>query len=885
MLVFCFLLLADAQMYDSGRAPGAVYSYTFEEGQYNYAASSSISGPAPQVMGTLNFQQRRSGDWFVNTFVSRQGIYSTISPTPPELTYVMTSTKNITQAGLNVTFAANYTVTYDTWVLTPPAVDSTNGCTLFSISGVSGPPFLFLVAGAIDFSGSPCPAFTCLRFDIYSGSLDPSMKVGVFIPIVVSTPLYLSVRYMFANNATRINIRVFAFNGTVLYQSDTYNGFFYMPGMFDNAVLNVYQNNGQPPQGFNNFALLSTALYPSYLSDAQLTQNALAGLPNSIPFSRTYVVNGASDTLFAVDLVSFCKSVMAGNMNVNVLALPQGTMFVLLPNGTFEQQTIPFETNLTIYYRSPPTLFGLNITNVTYVCQQNNLTSLTEFLFINLTFTNHPPNPIPPQNSYTTDETTYATVQLIMPADIDGQNVTAVIATFPPSTGTLYQFANPCPGPLITSIVTDPFFRLCVFVLPSGQFPNNEVLPPDSGSGDFYVGFTNFSFYARDSLGARSPNNATVSIRAVNHLRPTNFSTGGFEEQVMQLELTGVNLISMSSQVFNVTLLSLPPVGEVFAGDGLATVGTSYSPTTNFTYVLRTISVGMTSFLFAVIEQDTRAWQSFPGIVQIDNFNTPHQPNITIVSTIPAGGFYVATFNPNQFVSFITVPDAFNWPADRLLHLTINTFVFSADFCFLFVNYSFLVQKNLAIDGRWDPGITYELGTGCFDSSIEVSAPLATLNGLLDRMVIRGAAPIDTNFVMAACLYAPSTGIRTCDPTNPEITFYTIPIHVVLTDAPDNQPTYTIWQWFTWYQYLVIAIGFTLCLIGCASPFINCVWCCTMTTCRCCCRCTRGYICNKCDEGTAADVPALLAENRRLQTELEMEKGEKQSLLSRKNRR
>ncbi len=261
---------------------------------------------------------------------------------------------------------------------------------------------------------------------------------------------------------------------------------------------------------------------------------------------------------------------------------------------------------------------------------------------MNLNFTNHAPGAIPAQNSYIATETQTIVTTLVFPTDVDPtQNLTAVITSLPSGSSQLYQYSGSgCTAMAINLYgrVTDTRHRACLYALPSGAFPTNQPLPPDSGSGQYYAGFANFSFLVTDTFGARSPNNATVSTICINHLQANSSSTRGIQNQLMQVEIGGISFLPAAPQVFNAFLVDLPSVGVLYSADGVpAELATAYEvPGTNFTYRLAGISPGIITFSFYIEEQDVRAWASDSASVEINNINTPHQVKSHAECVIPS---------------------------------------------------------------------------------------------------------------------------------------------------------------------------------------------------------------------------------------------------------
>ncbi len=228
------------------------------------------------------------------------------------------------------------------------------------------------------------------------------------------------------------------------------------------------------------------------------------------------------------------------------------------------------------------------------------------------------------------------------------------------------------------------------------------------------------------------------------------------------------------------------------------------------------------------------------------------------------------TFNPTGFDGAISVVDAQYWPGNRLLHLTIElSNSISASLCVPY-NATFLVAKHLTTDQVFDQQLQFDLGAGCGDSTLEISAPLDILNSMLNHLTIRGNSFVDCTMRMAACLFVPNfVGIQTCDPTNPEISFYIIPIRLVQKDAPGAQPASAIWSWFPPGFWVIIAFFVAMCLCCISFCITGCFHMCVVCMDKLCC-CTCGYVCNRCGFGDRPEDVDLMREEI---TDLQAENG------------
>jgi hypothetical protein len=478
---------------------------------------------------------------------------------------------------------------------------------------------------------------------------------------------------------------------------------------------------------------------------------------------------------------------------------------------------------------------------ITFVAQENNTRGWLSPPGT-VTIENQEASAIGDQPIWQANETEFAVVML----NTTGMGTfTAFISGLPPAGSNLYQYNGSCPGPAILAInttVTDSQKRLCIRPFPSSNYPDNTPLPPDSGSGEYYVGDVSFEFRVLNQFGGLSPGIGTVTTKAINHLQPDNFTVAGFEGEFMNVSFPGTSLIGGSDFLY--VLLSLPFPGTLFANDEVAVINQLYPSNTSFSYILTIIHPGTLTFEYALVEDNERQWQSFPGTVTLININTPHQPNITIISVIPETGFLAFTNNPSLFVANINVPDEANWPDRRVLHVSLSTSIFSLLFCYD-NDVTLEINRGLNQYGEYDSQIKFDFGSGCGDTDMEISATLQQLNRLLNRMDITGATIIDSSFRMIACLYVPSISQVTCD--HPGVNIYDVPVEVKYKEVPPLTSANFPWDYFPWYFWMFMGLFIALCAVCCLSNLASFVWQPVMFCCRTCCCCTCGYICNECE--------------------------------------
>jgi hypothetical protein len=280
-----------------------------------------------------------------------------------------------------------------------------------------------------------------------------------------------------------------------------------------------------------------------------------------------------------------------------------------------------------------------------------------------------------PNISYTTIEAQYTVVTLQSNMGDPPSSSVGYISSLFPTGSLLYQYNGGCPGTAITHVpakVTDSSSRVCAYGFPSSVYPTNTALPPNSGSGEYYVGNVSFTYYM-NATGQISPNHGVVTIQCVNHLFASGDQVSQFQGLPLFLLFPGTNYAPGASQIFDVLLDSLPSVGDVLIeGDNAtALVGQPYNlGNTSLFYILTIISPGMVQLTYTLREQNVRAWESFVAAITITNLNTPQQPYMTF-PIIDSTGFPAFTFNAVRFNASIHVADLANWPATRLLHLSM----------------------------------------------------------------------------------------------------------------------------------------------------------------------------------------------------------------------
>ncbi len=851
------------------------YTYTFEEGQYDPAINDSISGPVFQQMGNITLLDKYRVDWINNATISRQGIRSaqididaylstdrnSAYRSSNTISQTTTMFSNFTSGPNNGTFTVE--VWFKVSLLIPGGLQSTNifyqhnnpkfilfggtdtelATNSFWNLGYEGIDLMFMAdsAGLGDTTGylaQAVDAHAATTYQMIQRIRNDGLGIG---------------------NAYE-NLRFKSWpTGPTHSTNDAAAGYLF-------TDIGTYRMYGFPYRA--NSVVQETevyliAFYNEYLTDAQINQNFNAGLPPSIPYSRIYNYTGPAETLFLIPFSSvICQDVDGGSLTVELSTnVTAGTLFVAIGGQMVPVPSFPYIADIgdpRVGYVGPFLLIGTNVANFTYRCYDGSLYSVYNVFSLSLTFTNHRPT-IGLQSSYIGNESSYI-IQTFNVSDIDPlQNLTITISSLPVSPSVLYQYNNGCPGTIINTVprnVTDYYMRVCLKPIPSGVYPTTQVLPADSGSGEFYVGNVTYGFFVEDSLGGRSVSYGNISTVAINHLQPQYSVYSGLENVIIDVNFEGFNLLAGSSQHFDVILEQLPAVGTLYInGTVIAELDTVYD-NLGFSYQLVDIHPGTVSITYRLLEQNIRAWTSFQGQTTIINENTAHQPNMTL-PVIPDTGYLAYKCNPVLFPAMINLVDKDNWPANRVLHLSILGNGISIVFC-LPTNLTELVGRHLATNGEFNPLIQFDQGAGCGDATLEITAPYDILNEMVQHITIYGNTFLDTTFRIAACLYDPELILITCDDANPQINFYSVFVRVLTKECPQAYTYASVWHWFSFWQYFLVGFALFICATCLIFVPFMILWQGTVFCCNSMCCCTRGYICNECvGTQTEQDLPAL----------------------------
>ncbi len=295
-------------------------TYTFEEGQFDTAVNTTISGPVFQYPGNITMTERPFVDWIVTPTVSRQGIVEikvgvgTIAPST-----VAISAGYLRDCG---SFLVGDDYTLEFWI--KPYTLANTPLPFISL----GDPAVSEFSCAMYYAGGQYHFFCFYQTPssgqgVVTGFIDRDPPDDIYHATITVSPGATSHVVLNMTGSTGLMILDQTRDVAATLSLPTQSRIRYGSGAEGGVSANFPQS-------------LLFAHYCGLLNESQIQQNFIAGYPPSIPYTRINETNGVAETPVFLNFSNFiCLDVDSTNVTARILMPPVngGTISVSITGG------------------------------------------------------------------------------------------------------------------------------------------------------------------------------------------------------------------------------------------------------------------------------------------------------------------------------------------------------------------------------------------------------------------------------------------------------------------------------------------------------------------------------------------------------------------------